>query len=217
MGIDASIPLQTRSLNLAQMYAQAQGMKQNEQMMEMRQQEMDLREREMLDRMDARQREAAKEGVKDLHAAVRWADTPEKWAQVQAHYGQYDPQLAQVPFDQRETALIKLGQMGQYLEDTAPDIRTVEPGGSVVGIAPGGKVTEYVRANPGNAAPYSPVSGNIPQGAIDMLKGNPSLKGAFDQKYGAGAADSVLLPNRPAGWTPGIAPGGVGGNVGSGF
>lgn len=37
-----------------------------------------------------------------------------------------------------------------------------------------------------------PAKGNIPQGAIDMLRKNPSLRGAFDQKYGAGAAARVL-------------------------
>lgn len=31
-----------------------------------------------------------------------------------------------------------------------------------------------------------------PQGAIEMLRGDPSLKEAFDQKYGAGAADKAL-------------------------
>ena len=31
-----------------------------------------------------------------------------------------------------------------------------------------------------------------PQGAIDMLRGDPSLKEAFNQKYGKGAADKAL-------------------------
>ena len=34
----------------------------------------------------------------------------------------------------------------------------------------------------------------IPQGAIDLLKKNPSLKAQFDAKYGPGASDRVLTP-----------------------
>jgi len=33
---------------------------------------------------------------------------------------------------------------------------------------------------------------SIPEGAIKMLIQNPSLRGDFDKKYGAGAADRVL-------------------------
>lgn len=35
-------------------------------------------------------------------------------------------------------------------------------------------------------------AGNVPQAAIDMLRGNPSLATQFDQKYGEGAAARIL-------------------------
>lgn len=165
MSIDARIPMmagQAATVNLAQMYQQKQQMDMQRQQMEMQREEMEFRKAVQATNLDENKRKAMQEGIKDIASAVQWADTPEKWAQVQQHYGQYDPQLSSVPFEQRESALVKLGKLGDYLEATKPDIRTVEPGGSVVGIAPGGQVTEYVRANPGGAAPYSPVDGDIP-------------------------------------------------------
>jgi hypothetical protein len=41
------------------------------------------------------------------------------------------------------------------------------------------------------AAPSAPVV-TAPAAAIDYLRANPSMKGAFDAKYGAGAADRAL-------------------------
>ena len=158
--IDARIPLmaaQGSQVNLVDLYRQQQQMQMQKDQMALQREQMDWQRELQEMRMDAEKAKAAKAGLEDIAGAVRWADTPDKWAQVQQHYGQFDPQLASIPFEQRENALLKLGQMTKYLEDTAPDIRTVEPGGSVVGIAPGGQVTEYVRANPGTAAPYSPV------------------------------------------------------------
>lgn len=47
-------------------------------------------------------------------------------------------------------------------------------------------------AERGRASAQSARAVNAPRGAIDMLKKNPSLAAAFDAKYGAGSAASVL-------------------------
>lgn len=119
--IDASIPLQGQAPNLAQIFHQGRQMQMRETQM---QRQAELEEMQLLAKLDADQRERMKAGIEDLSAAVQWADTPEKWAQVQQHYGQFDPQLAQVPFQNREMALVKLGKMGDYLKATQPKDKT---------------------------------------------------------------------------------------------
>lgn len=208
MQLDTRLPLiaaQAGQVDLAGLYRQKQESDQRAQLMQMRQEQMNWeREKYELDRaiaQDAAKAKAIKEGLKDMAGAVQWADTPQKWAQVQQHYGQYDPQLASIPFEQRESALVKLGQMSEYLEATAPKIMEVRAGSSVAAVSPdGNNVREIVRANPGNASFGDPA---IPSAAIEHLKQNPDLRGAFDQKYGQGASAKIL--------------GGSGGNAGGGF
>lgn len=169
MPIDASIPIraaQGAAFNLGDLYQQQQQRQQNDQVMQQRGRQMDLQERQFdleelkrLDELDENQREAVEEGLKDLSAAVQWAQTPEQWAVVQQHYGQHDPQLANMPFEQREQALISAGQMSEYLKNTAPKVQAIEPGGSLYSITPDGRqINELVRANPGTAEPLSPVN-----------------------------------------------------------
>jgi len=71
----------------------------------------------------------------------------------------------------------------------AGDNVAVQPGGSVINVKPDGASSYVVKpfqmAGDGGA-------GGIPQAAIDHLRQNPDLKGAFDQKYGAGASDAIL-------------------------
>jgi len=43
-----------------------------------------------------------------------------------------------------------------------------------------------------NPTATEPVANRPPAGAVEHLRSNPALKGAFDQKYGAGAADRAL-------------------------
>ena len=167
--IDARLPLlaaQGAQVDLAGIYQQAQQNKMQQEEMEMRRQEMEFRKEVQGMKMDEAKKAAAKAGLEDMHAAVQWADTPDKWAQVQQHYGQYDPQLAAVPFESREAALVKIGQMGKYLDATKPEIRAIEAGGSIAAVDPRtGAPTFTVLPNPGGQAAGAPVSDGVQEGA----------------------------------------------------
>lgn len=166
--IDASIPFRagtTGILNLAELAQQSQQLRHGEQAMQQRDRALDQQDRsfdlqmqEHAARLDAAQREAAAKGLEDIAAAVQWAQTPEQWARVQQHYGQIDPRLASVPFEQREQVLITTGRMAEYLKNTQEKFQAIEPGGSLFGISPTGDVREVVRANPGTASPMAPVA-----------------------------------------------------------
>jgi hypothetical protein len=66
--------------------------------------------------MDDRQRAEAAAKTEDLTAAVRWADTPEKWSYVQQHYGSEGVDLSPYRFEDRERGLLELGKLSGYLK-----------------------------------------------------------------------------------------------------
>ena len=176
MTLDTRLPLlaaQGASVNLADIYAQSQQIRHGEQQMQQRERALDQQDQSFELQMQRHiaelgrdQREAAREGVKDLAAAVQWAKTPEQWAIVQQHYAQFDPELAQTPFEAREQALVALGQMGQYLENTAPEIRSIEAGGSLAAVDPRtGQPTFTVLPNPGGMQPGAPAGSAVQEGA----------------------------------------------------
>jgi len=90
-----------------------------------------------------------------MAAAVQWADTPEKWAAAQKHYGQYDPQIASIPFEAREQALLQLGQMGEYLKNTGP--------GEQYTLGPGAKRFD-AKGNMIAEAPFAPRAMTVGEG-----------------------------------------------------
>lgn len=64
-------------------------------------------------------------------------------------------------------------------------------------VSPAPTYAEWQKANPplagsGPAAAPAQAPAAVPSAAVDMLKSNPNLRGAFDEKYGPGAAARVL-------------------------
>jgi hypothetical protein len=123
---------------------------------------------QMFMKLDEHQRKKAEEELGDLSAAVRWADSPEKWQYVQQHYGQKGIDLSPYRFEDRERGLVALGKMGGYLKDPPkPDIRATEPGGGLYAINPDGSVRVLVQPNDGSApmGQPAPQSGGVQEGA----------------------------------------------------
>jgi hypothetical protein len=161
-------------------------------------------------KMDDRQREMAKAKVADLSAAVRWADTPEKWQYVQQHYGQEGIDLSPYQFQDREKSMVALGQLGSYL-DGAPKgtalqqnyeflkqqnpqlgeqyLRNQAEGSPLIASNGDGTFTIIPR---GYGTAPAPGGSSVPPQAVEYLKAHPELAPQFDQKYGSGAAQRAL-------------------------
>ena len=198
MALDPSIPFRAGTagaVNLSDLLNQHQQRQMNERTMQQRDRQMDMQEQQFefemqqhTARLDAAQREAAAKGLEDIAAAVQWAQTPEQWAVVQQHYGRLDPQLATVPFEQREQVLVTTGRMKDYLEATAPKIQSIEAGGSLAAVDPRtGRPTFTVLPNPGGIEPGAPAGGEERKsvGGRNFVKRNGQW---FEETGGSNAA-----------------------------
>jgi hypothetical protein len=150
--------------------------------------------------LDERQRAQAKAELDDVSGAVRWAlsdpaTKAQRWNQVVDYYSRHLPEVAQYRDhpEMAESALMQLGQIGEYLKDAPkPEYKAIEAGGSLIDVS-GGKPHVVIAPNPGGYDTGSPVQ----TGAIDMLRSNPSLAPQFDEKYGPGAAQKILGGQTP--------------------
>jgi hypothetical protein len=77
--------------------------------------------------------------------------------------------------------------------DTPSPVRLAKWQNVVLPILVRGAGVKYVKpTGGGTGTAVAPATSGIPQGAIDKLRKNPSLRGAFDEKYGAGAAARAI-------------------------
>lgn len=114
--------------------------------------------------LDERQKAQASAELDDLSAAVRWADTPEKWAQAQQFYAsQGHEEVLEHPFESRESVLLQLGKMGDYMKGgPKAEYRTLEPGGSLIDVS-GGNPRVVIAPNDGSYATGAPAQQGIPK------------------------------------------------------
>lgn len=144
---------------------------------------------DMFMKLDDRQRAHAQDEVKDLTAAVRWADSPEKWSYVQQHYGQKGIDLSPYGFEERERGMLMLGKIGEYLESAPkPEIRATEPGGGLYSIQ-GDQVKVLVQPNDGSAPMGAPAQGGglAPGKVVNGYRyrgGNPNDQSSWEPVNG---------------------------------
>lgn len=118
---------------------------------------------------------------------VGMTDSPESVAQKMKEYRDY---LAR-----KSSVFLKPTVLGNPLGDAWLDtsgIRGVTgPGQTFAGLF--GTPAKTARPSPASRTPTpGGIPSNVPKGAIDKLKADPSLAPAFDAKYGAGSAAKIL-------------------------
>ncbi len=180
---------------------------------------------EMLGKLNKEQREHVESGLKDMHAAVQWAQNPQDWERVKQHYAQFAPEIASIPFEHREQALIKIGQLGEYLKaqeahnkpiNMAPGNELVTATGSIlhqtpfaprtVTVGEGQKVVEYNPNGGGQGGGDMSVEGLRPHFIAQESGGNyaavnkdTGAMGAYQvmPETGKSLAQQLGLPWRP--------------------
>jgi hypothetical protein len=123
----------------------------------------------------------AKQNAETIGNLALMANTPEKW---DATVSQLGPDFAQYigQFGMRDAIIARAGQAKAFLEQQEPKYQVVPEGGMLVNTKDPAALQQAANAG----VP------SVPQGAIDMLKGDPSLAEQFDAKYGPGTAQKIL-------------------------
>ncbi len=112
-------------------------------------------------KLDDRDRAEQKAEVAEAVEGIRWADTPEKWAQAKAYWQRKGMDVPDLPFEAREQVAMELGGIAEYME-SAPKLewKTVEAGGAGGTFDPrSGQFTPVIAPNPGDQPFGAPATG----------------------------------------------------------
>lgn len=110
------------------------------------------------------------------------------YSDLAQYQGQFSPQAL-------SSLVANAGKVKTLFDMEQPKYQVIPEGGTLVNTRDPQALSDV---NKQNSASYA-----VPDAAAEHLRKNPSLKAQFDQKYGQGAADSIL--------------GGAGSNASSGF
>ena len=148
--------------------------------------------------LDERQKAQAAAELDELAYDVRWADNPEKWAQVQSKYTRLGHDVSAYPFEGREGVLLHLGKMGEYLKGNQQERQP----SSV-------QEYEYAKGDP-NFARFledrrGPIVANNGDGTFTII---PRGMGGQQQGQPAPPPPGFVIDGGPAGQQPGGFPGG---------